>query len=442
MVGIKIGQVERASVDRNVRLLGRIAVDDARVYRLISAGDGWIGILPRRAARSRVEKGQRLATFYAPRFLAAQQAYFYALNTLDRFQAGGRENAEQLVLTRAQVQSAVESLRNLGMDDPQIAEIGRTRQLAQEIWITAPVDGFVLARNVAPGLRFDRGLEFYRIVDLSQIWVLVDVFESDDATLRPGTLVRVALPHRRGLVPAKVSQVLPQFDGTTRTLKVRLEADNPGFVLRPDMFVDIELPINYPSALVVPADAVVDSGVKKTVYVAKGDGVFEPRKVETGWRHGDRVEIVKGLMPGEQIVVSGTFLIDSESRMKAAAAGVYGETSTDPICGMAVDIGKVKAAGRTATYQGQTYYFCSDDCKEKFAKSPPATPGKPPRDRPRTPESAWKRPSGRKERHANRNTTSTHTLRSRAQPARPPTRAAGSEQRAAGSEGKSVGPES
>ena len=125
-----------------------------------------------------------------------------------------------------------------------------------------------------------------------------------------------------------------------------------------------------PPAIVVPADAVVDSGVKQTVYVAKGDGVFEPRKVETGWRAGDQVEIVKGLMVGEKIVVSGTFLIDSESRMKAAAAGIYGETSEDPVCGMEVDQGKARAAGRTADYKGQTHYFCSSKDRKEFQDRP------------------------------------------------------------------------
>ena len=136
------------------------------------------------------------------------------------------------------------------------------------------------------------------------------------------------------------------------------------------MFVDLEVPVTRPLAIVVPVDAVVDSGVKKTVYVDKGDGVFEPRKVETGWRAGDQVEIVKGLMPGEKIVVSGTFLIDSESRMKAAAAGIYGATSECPVCGMEVDQNKAKAAGLTSEFRGQIYYFCADEDKVKFDKEP------------------------------------------------------------------------
>jgi YHS domain-containing protein len=167
-----------------------------------------------------------------------------------------------------------------------------------------------------------------------------------------------------------VSTVLPQFDANSRTLKVRLELDNPGYTLRPDMFVDVQFPVTLPSALTVPADAVLDSGLKKTVFVDQGNGIFEPREVETGWRFGNRVEIIKGLKPGERIVISGNFLIDSESRLEMAAAGMYGTTSKDPVCGVDVSINKAEKTGRKSNYQGKTYYFSSDECKEKFDKNP------------------------------------------------------------------------
>jgi multidrug efflux pump subunit AcrA (membrane-fusion protein) len=116
-----------------------------------------------------------------------------------------------------------------------------------------------------------------------------------------------------------VSAVPPQFDAASRTLKVRLEADNPDYLLRPDMFVDVEFSLSLPPAITVPGDAVLDAGVRKTVFVDRGNGFFEPRRVEIGWRYGDRVEITSGLTEGERIVVSGNFLIDSESRMRASA---------------------------------------------------------------------------------------------------------------------------
>jgi Cu(I)/Ag(I) efflux system membrane fusion protein len=153
-------------------------------------------------------------------------------------------------------------------------------------------------------------------------------------------------------------------------MKVRLEADNPGYALRPDMFVDVELPIKLEPTLAVPTDAVFDTGLKKTVFVDRGEGFFEPREVETGWRLGNRVEITRGLNPGERIVVSGTFLIDSESRMELAAAGMAENLSQDPVCGVPVSIKKSEQAGRKSVYQEKTYYFCSDECKERFDLGP------------------------------------------------------------------------
>jgi multidrug efflux pump subunit AcrA (membrane-fusion protein) len=121
-----------------------------------------------------------------------------------------------------------------------------------------------------------------------------------------------------------MSDVLPQFDPQSRTLKTRFELDNPGYILRPDMFVDVEVQVNMPAALTVPAEAVIDTGLRKTVYVDRGGGFLEALEVKTGWRLGDRVQVTEGLVPGDQIVVDGNFLIDSESRMKAALVSAPG----------------------------------------------------------------------------------------------------------------------
>src|SRR5262249_42362206 len=147
---------------------------------------------------------------------------------------------------------------------------------------------------------------------------------------------------------AKVSDSVPQFDSTSRTLKVRLEIANLGLVLRPGMLVDVELPVKFPSGLSIPADAVIDSGLRKRVYVDRGGGAFEPREIEVGWREGDRVQILKGLEPGERIAASGTFLLDSESRLRAA--GAYGPSVKDPVCGMDIDKDKANEAGRKSEH--------------------------------------------------------------------------------------------
>jgi membrane fusion protein, copper/silver efflux system len=130
-------------------------------------------------------------------------------------------------------------------------------------------------------------------------------------------MARVTLPDQRGTFSARVANVLPQVDPETRVLKLRLEANNPGFSLRPDMFVDVELPVRGPAGLTVPQDAVIDSGHEQRVFVERSAGVFEPRSVQIGWRSGNQVEIVHGLTEGERVVVEGTFLVDSESRLKS-----------------------------------------------------------------------------------------------------------------------------
>jgi YHS domain-containing protein len=142
------------------------------------------------------------------------------------------------------------------------------------------------------------------------------------------------------------------------------------------MFVDVEIPVQVPPALTVSMDAVLDSGLKKTVFVDRGNGVFEPREVETGWRIGNRVEIVKGLEPGERIVVSGNFLIDSESKLELAAQGMYATLSKDPVCGLEVSQRKAEKEGRKITHNGKAYYFHADECKQKFQKDPGRYAGK------------------------------------------------------------------
>jgi RND family efflux transporter MFP subunit len=369
VIGVRIGQVEKTSGRHTLRTLGRVAPDETRIYRINAATDGWVKKMLPITTDSLVRKDELLATFYAPEFFSAMKAYLYGLRSMDRFQSG-KESKEQLELTDANIENYRNSLRNLGMTEHQMDEIRRTRQGGDQVEIRAPEAGFILARNITLGERFQRGTELYRIADLSKVWIMVATFEGEASSFKPGMSVRVSSPNLKKSFPARVAQVPPRFDPVSRTLQVRLEADNPGLLLRPDMFVDAEFPIQLSTAITAPVDAVLDSGLKKTVFVDRGNGFFEPRNVETGWRMGDRVEIVKGLMPGERIVISSTFLLDSESRMKMAAAGMSktaeARAAKDPICGMDVDESKAKAAGRISEYSGKTYYFCADECKQQF----------------------------------------------------------------------------
>jgi RND family efflux transporter MFP subunit len=333
---------------------------------LNAAVDGWIRETLGNSTGSLVKKGEPLAAFYSPEFLGAEQAYLYSLGALDRFQDSAKETPEQIKVTYANIQQCVDSLRNLGMADIQIEEIKRTRQLTQQIKIFAPEASFILARNISAGQRFEKGYELYRLADLSHVWLMADLFENEARLIKPGQSATVSYQERTWR--ARMGDVLPQFDPATRTLKVRFELDNPGYALRPDMFVDVEFEVNLPPAVTAPIDAVLDSGLKKTVFVDRGNGYFEPRAVETGWRMGDRIQITRGLEPGERIVVSGNFLLDSETRMKSIAAAAQ----KDPVCGMDVD---PNLLGKTQ-YKGKTYYFCSAACKQKFDKTPEQHLGK------------------------------------------------------------------
>jgi YHS domain-containing protein/multidrug efflux pump subunit AcrA (membrane-fusion protein) len=159
--------------------------------------------------------------------------------------------------------------------------------------------------------------------------------------------------------------VLPQFDPASRSLRFRLEVENRGYLLRPDMFVDVELPVHLPDALTVPADAVVDAGRRTVVYIDCGAGVYEPRAVELGARYGDRVAVTRGLAAGERVVTGGNFLLDSESRLRLAAAQAPASTEKDPVCGMTV-----KSGAHSTKIGERTYRFCSEKCKHDFDTNP------------------------------------------------------------------------
>jgi Cu(I)/Ag(I) efflux system membrane fusion protein len=373
LIGVKIGQVEMAGGGQNLRLQGRVVPDELRTYVINATIDGWITGIGNNTTGSIVRKNEILGTFYSPEFLSAQQALIFALGSMDRSMNTTGSNQAQKDQTQqfnVNLMQYRDALRNLGMGDVQVADIIRTRKYNENINIASPGAGLVLSRNISAGQRFERGKELYRITDISSVWVYVDTYGSEVDQVKPGTKVRINIPNRAQIFNGVVSKVPPTFDPVTRTLRVRVEVNNPGNILRPDMFVDCELPVKRPSMLSVPTEALVDSGLKKVVFIEKKTGVFEPREIETGAAYGGRVEVISGLKAGERIAISGTFLLDSESRMKTTAAGITSTPQLDPVCGMYVDEARAKAAGLTAESGGKTYYFCSAEDKKSFLKNP------------------------------------------------------------------------
>ncbi len=368
LVGVRTDEVNSAPISHDLRVPGRIAVDDQRSYRITAAVDGWIRELGPNPPGSFVKKDQVLASYYTQNLISAAQTYVFALQTNAQSQSGDATIGYQRGTTVLSLLVALDSLRALGMSEFQIDEIQKTRLAPTEIRIYSPINGFVIARGISPQQRFDKGTEMYRIADIGHVWVMTDIFEKDREFLKQGAQASVLYQGRE--FRARMSDALPQFDPQSRTLKTRFELENPGFILRPDMFVDVELHVEMPEAVTVPADSVIDLGSRKIVYVSPAEGMFAPRVVQTGWRLGDRVQVTGGLEPGERIVVSSNFLVDSESRMRLASVdtAATAEAVKDPVCGMKVDPGD--PATLKLQKEGKTWYFCSADCKKNFEANP------------------------------------------------------------------------
>ena len=317
-IGIRVGAVSRSAGTRLLRTAGRVVADENRTYPIVAAVSGWIRNVESVATGDVVTKDQVLASFFAPdaQFEMAQQSYYAGLEMLYR-DAGTPRQAHETGRALELLERVADGLRNLGVSNSQIREMARRREVVHDIRVESPVDGVVLKRGATAGLRFDRGFEFYRIADLNRVWIVADVYRDQLPFIRRGASARITTSGQSHALSATVSASEPIFDEATSTLKVRLDAANAQRALKPGMFVDVEFPSASPPALVVPVDAIVDSGLRKTVFVDRGNGHFEPRLVETGRRLGDDVEVTNGLAADERIVISGTFFIDSESRMKA-----------------------------------------------------------------------------------------------------------------------------
>jgi Cu(I)/Ag(I) efflux system membrane fusion protein len=316
LTGVRVETVSRTSGGQVIRTTGRVEPDQNRLYHLTAATEGWVRSLGDNAAGTMVKKGEVLGTYFSFELRGVEAGYIGAL------QVGQQDQVKQTNLRISQDQ-----LRSLGMSDEQIREIEKTHEYVSDIKIVSPVDGYVISRSITLQQRFQTPAEFYSIADISKIWIVADAYSDQAAGLTPGTRASVAVPGLNKTLSAVVSNSLPLFDPVSRTLKARLEADNPGLVLRPDMFVDVEFKTAPQGTLSVPAESVIDSGQHKVVYVETGTDLFEPRPVEVGEAYDDRVVILHGLQAGDRVVTSGTFLIDSESRMRSTISQSAGQNA-------------------------------------------------------------------------------------------------------------------
>jgi RND family efflux transporter MFP subunit len=323
LIGVKYEQVQVGGGSRTIRAVGKVAIDETRIGHVHTKLEGWIDKVFVDFTGEVVKKGQPLLTIYSPDMLASQRELLLAAKakTIMRDSAlpSGFDQSESLL------KATRRRLELWDLSEAQIDQVLKTGEPIKNITLFSPMTGYITDRKAFPQLKVMPDTDLYTIVDLSHVWIMADVFEYEAPNIRLGQMARVSIQAIPGKVfNARIDFLQPQVDPMTRTLKVRLNMDNPGVLLKPDMYADVEFIVNMPSRLTVPADAVLNAGDRKTVFIDRGNGYFEPRQVKTGEREGDRIQILSGLSGGERVVTSGNFLVDSESQMKAAASGMGG----------------------------------------------------------------------------------------------------------------------
>ena len=326
-LGVRTQLAEMRTLDRVVRAAGRVEVDERRLATISPKFEGYVEKLHVNATGQPVAKGQPLFEAYSPELVSAQREYAIAARGRKTFKDAGAEGQKGLAQL---AESSLTRLRNWDVSDEQIEALERTGEARRSVTFRSPVSGIVMEKKAVSGMRFMPGEMLYQVADLSGLWVIADVPEQDIALVTSGRKAQV----RINAYPDKwfegvITYVYPTLRPETRTVQVRLELANPGGVLKPGMFAQVELAAGKAGkVLAVPESAVIDSGVRKVVIVQLAEGRFEPREVQLGTRSEDWVEVKGGIAAGENVVVAANFLIDAESNLRAALGGMGSASSS------------------------------------------------------------------------------------------------------------------
>lgn len=319
-IGVRTATAERRSLAREIHTVGRVDYDEQRITRLHPKTQGWIENLRIGTTGEAIGRDEILLSFYSPQLVSTQQEYLLALKNLETLSASPFEDVRRGAANL--VDTSLERLRLFDVPEHQINELRETREVKKLLHIHSPAEGIIVSVGVREGQYVTPQTELYMIADLSSVWVFVDIFEEEMPWVHVGDAAEMrvmALPGRR--FKGKLTYIYPYAESKTRTIKARLEYRNEDLILKPDMFADVTIHANPRSdVIVVPAEAVIRSGLREQVFVARGAGKFEPREVEVGLSSGPLTEIRSGIAEGEKVVVSAQFLIDSESKLHEAAA--------------------------------------------------------------------------------------------------------------------------
>jgi Cu(I)/Ag(I) efflux system membrane fusion protein len=312
LIGVRTALAELRPLGKQIRTVGKVEPDETRLAYVNTKIAGWVKKLYVDYTGKEVVKGQPLLSIYSPDLVTAQEEYLIALK---QSQAGAAAEIE--ASRRELIESAKRRLQLWDITDQQIAELEKTGKPKTEMIIEAPLSGIVLEKMVLDGAYITPGMNLYKIADLSSVWIMADVYEYEVPLVRAGQTARVTLPYESGrALLATVDFVYPTLDPVSRTVKVRLSVKNPGLMLKPEMFANVEINVAPGARLAIPREAVLDSGLRQIVYVEKKPGVYEQRQVTLGVRGEQYVEVLKGIKKGERVVTSGNFLIDSESQLR------------------------------------------------------------------------------------------------------------------------------
>jgi len=311
-MGIRTGTVTRGPLRRVIRTVAVIDYNETDLADVTTKFQGWVEKLYVDATGQQVHKGEPLFEIYSPELYSAQVEYLLALKATSTSPDTGAEALKT---------SARQKLKYWDISDQQIAEIEKTGEPKKTLQVLAPIDGFVTEKDVVEGQMVKAGMRIYRLADLGLVWVQAEIYEQDLPYIKLGqeaTVTLSYLPDRK--FRGRVTYIYPSLDEKTRTARVRMEFHNPGYFLKPGMFASVEIHAELaPSALLVPASAVLRSGQNNTVFVALEGGRFDPRTVILGPRaENDMYQVLGGVKEGERVVTSGQFMLDSESQLREA----------------------------------------------------------------------------------------------------------------------------
>lgn len=323
-MGITVAEAVRIDLDQSFRTYGKIAYDETKVHHIHTRFEGYIEQLLVNYTGQFVKAGQPLFSVYSPELFATQNEYLLALRARDQRQQTG----DGIGIPGSHIDlvgAARERLALWGIGDSELNELERTRKARRDLVIYSPVSGYVTTKTAVHGLKVTPADNLYDIVDLSTVWVLADVYEVNLPFVKVGQPATMTLDYK----PAKawrgrVAFLDPTIDPTTRTLKARIEFANPDGELKPEMYAHVVVGGSRAKGIAVPDSAVISTGERNIVFVAKGDGVFEPREVALGARVRNLYEIKQGVSEGENVVTGASFLLDSESKLKAAISSGTG----------------------------------------------------------------------------------------------------------------------